>query len=410
MGQSPPGETVSYDDGFPLLNGPTEFGDHSPSPVQFTTDPRRFAIKGDILFCVRGSTTGRMNWADQDYAIGRGIAAIRHKEASNFQHFLRGAIEHHLPALLNQATGSTFPNVSRDQLRNLPFPDMPIETQEQVSSALKALDDRIELNRRMCATLEEMASAMFKAWFVDFEPVRAKIEGRWREGESLPGLPAHLYDLFPDEFSDSELGPVPSGWSVGNLSDVIEVNPTTKGARPEHYRYVAMASIPTVGPFVRDRIFRDKATGCRYRNGDALIARITPCLENGKTAFVDFLDHDEIGCGSTELLVLRARETWPPVSAYLFAKQQQFRDYAVANMVGSSGRQRVSANVIGQFRTVLPPDDLMYEAAPALTAMFRRGSEAAFQNVCLLALREALLPKLISGEVRLPDIAGVTEC
>ena len=347
MGQSPRGETVSPDVGFPLLNGPTEFGSYSPSPVQFTTDPKRLAREGDILFCVRGSTTGRMNWADRDYAIGRGIAAIRHKDAGILQHLLRAVIEYELPGLLVQATGSTFPNVSRDHLQALPFLDMPLEIQTRVSSVFKALDDRIELNRRTCETLEEMAQAMFKSWFVDFEPVRAKMDGRWREGRSLPGMPAKLYDLFPDHLVHSELGAIPAGWSVGNLSDVMDVNPSTKRVESKQYRYIAMASIPTDGPFVRDRAYRDKATGCRYRNGDALVARITPCLENGKTAFVDFLDGGEVGCGSTELLVLRAQAPWPPVSAYLLARQAQFRNYAVSNMVGSSGRQRVSADVIG---------------------------------------------------------------
>ena len=93
MGQSPPGSTVSSDSGIALLNGPTEFGPHHPSPVQFTTDARRLAQPGDLLFCVRGSTTGRMNWADQEYAIGRGIAAIRHRSDPTLQPFVRGIIE-----------------------------------------------------------------------------------------------------------------------------------------------------------------------------------------------------------------------------------------------------------------------------------------------------------------------------
>lgn len=80
MGQSPPGESCNAEGvGLPLLNGPTEFGPHHPSPVQFTTDARKRARAGDLRFCVRGSTTGRMNWADREYAIGRGVAAIRHK-------------------------------------------------------------------------------------------------------------------------------------------------------------------------------------------------------------------------------------------------------------------------------------------------------------------------------------------
>ena len=122
MGQSPASDTVSADEGVPLLNGPTEFGSHHPVPVQFTSDARRCALKGDILFCVRGSTTGRMNWADGRYAIGRGIAAIRHKTDPRLQPFVRGVIENELPSLLASATGSTFPNVSAKQLSGIAYP------------------------------------------------------------------------------------------------------------------------------------------------------------------------------------------------------------------------------------------------------------------------------------------------
>ena len=103
---------LAWRSGVPLLNGPTEFGPHHPTPKQFTTSPRKYAHPGDILFCVRGSTTGRMNWANQEYAIGRGIAAIRHRQESALQPFVRAVIECELVELLAQATGSTFPNVS----------------------------------------------------------------------------------------------------------------------------------------------------------------------------------------------------------------------------------------------------------------------------------------------------------
>ena len=123
MGQSPKKEFVSStQEGLPLLNGPTEFGSSHPTPVQWSTSFSKTAEPGDILFCVRGSTTGRMNWADQQYAIGRGIASI---SAINPQerHFVRGAIDLVLPELLAAATGSTFPNVSRLQLSELKYLD-----------------------------------------------------------------------------------------------------------------------------------------------------------------------------------------------------------------------------------------------------------------------------------------------
>ena len=223
MGQSPPGAKVSGDNGLALLNGPTEFGVSHPTPVQFTTDARKYAQPGDILFCVRGSTTGRMNWADQEYAIGRGVAAIRHKNDSALQPFVRGVVELGLPELLAQATGSTFPNVSAQQLAEIPYPRLDEDEQRAIAHILGTLDDKIELNRRMNETLEAMARALFKSWFVDFEPVRAKMEGRWRPGESLPGLATDLYELFPDRLVDSQLGEVPEGWGVKGLGDCIDV-------------------------------------------------------------------------------------------------------------------------------------------------------------------------------------------
>ena len=224
MGQSPPGTTVSENGGLPLLNGPTEFGSHHPTPVQFTSDVRKSAQPGDILFCVRGSTTGRMNWADQEYAIGRGVAAVRHRLDPQLQPLVRGVIEHELPGLLAEATGSTFPNVSAQQLSQIPFPNLDEADQRAIAHVLGTLDDKIELNRRMNETLEEMARALFKSWFVDFDPVRAKMEGRWRRGESLPGLPADLYDLLPDRLVSSELGGIPEGWKVKTFEPTFPIS------------------------------------------------------------------------------------------------------------------------------------------------------------------------------------------
>ena len=140
MGQSPPGGTVSEAIGIPLLNGPTEFGPHHPTPVQFTTDARKIANPGDLLFCVRGSTTGRMNWADQKYAIGRGIAAFRHRWATELQPFVRAVIEFQLPQLLAQATGSTFPNVSASQLAAIPYPNFSMLEQRRIAAILEKAD------------------------------------------------------------------------------------------------------------------------------------------------------------------------------------------------------------------------------------------------------------------------------
>ncbi len=168
MGQSPKGESCNTNgNGKPLLNGPTEFGVKNPHPLQFTEDPKKLCNKNDILFCVRGSTTGRMNWADQQYAIGRGIAAIRHKEGDGYKHFVRGIIDFNLPGLLASATGSTFPNVSRDQLEDLVILIPTPSEQKAIASVLSSLDDKIDLLHRQNKTLETMAETLFRQWFVE---------------------------------------------------------------------------------------------------------------------------------------------------------------------------------------------------------------------------------------------------
>ncbi len=131
-------------------------------------------------------------------------------------------------------SGSAIPSTNREDFYSLPVEVPPLPEQRAIARVLGALDDKIELNRRMNETLEEMARALFRSWFVDFEPVRAKIEGRWRRGESLPGLPAEHYDLFPDRLVDSELGEVPEGWRVRGLGECFNL---TMGQSPPGSTY-----------------------------------------------------------------------------------------------------------------------------------------------------------------------------
>ncbi len=136
--------------------------------------------------------------------------------------------------LNNWRAGSGQPLLNQDILSRIPasVPE-PVE-QRAIAHILGTLDDKIELNRRMSETLEAMARALFKSWFVDFDPVRAKMEGRWRKGQALPGLPAHLYDLFPARLVDSELGEIPEGWKVGRVDDEFDL---TMGQSPPGETY-----------------------------------------------------------------------------------------------------------------------------------------------------------------------------
>lgn len=193
MGQSPSGDTTNTEgSGYPLLNGPTEFTIKYPFAKQFTTDGKRFSKNNDILFCVRGSTTGRMNWSDQSYAIGRGLASLRHRVGDEYRYYLKGVMDYYLPTLLSEATGSTFPNISKDQLHNLEISIPPLPEQKAIADVLSALDDKIDLLQRQNETLEKMAETLFRQWFIeetkeDWEDGTLKDELDFTMGQSPSG-------------------------------------------------------------------------------------------------------------------------------------------------------------------------------------------------------------------------------
>jgi len=358
---------------------------------------------GDILFCLRGSLgkAGRV-FGVPEAAIASSLVIIRAKQttASRFLYYVLQSpdVQGFMDALDN---GSVQPNLSVREITKIVVPDISAHEQRAIDHILGTLDDKIELNRRMNETLEAMARALFKSWFVDFDPVRTKMDGRWRRGESTPGLPNHLYDLFPDRLVPSELGDIPKGWAVQPLPEVVAVNPTRYLRRGEVAPYLDMANMPTRGQSPDVVIDRAFGSGMRFLNGDTLVARITPCLENGKTAFVDFLDADQVGWGSTEFIVLRPKPPLPPEFAYCLARSVEFRNFAIQSMTGSSGRQRVPADALSQFKLVVGPRVIAELLGSLIQPLFARARAAIRESRTLAGIRDALLPKLISGELRM---------
>jgi type I restriction enzyme S subunit len=142
----------------------------------------------------------------------------------------------------------------------------------------------------------------------------------------------------------------------------------------------------------------------RFRNGDTLLARITPCLENGKTAFVHGLPEDAVGWGSTEFIVLRPRGAVPKPVAYLVARDSVFRAAAIRSMTGTSGRQRASSDAVGAYLLFQPDSDALWERLGNLiNPMFERIAACDREAQTLAATRDLLLPKLMSGEIRVRD-------
>lgn len=191
---------------------------------------------------------------------------------------------------------------------------------------------------------------------------------------------------------------------IYTVSDYAYLNPRRVLLKSQIARSIDMSQLSTNGTFPSGWDMKPYNSGMRFTNGDTLLARITPCLENGKTAFIDFLDKDEVAFGSTEYIVLAPKTGVPPEMLYCLARYPAFVDYAVKNMNGSSGRQRVSAETIGQFQLPKLDEQSLATFREATTPMFLKMRYNSFENIRLAELRDTLLPKLMSGKIDVPAI------
>ena len=416
--------------------------------LAFISDEQAGGLRGvvlqpdDILLNITGDgiTFGRACMAPKDVlpaCVNQHVAIIRiNPQRADAGYVLAFLTHRDVKSYIESFNaGGSRRAITKGHIESFRLPLPPIPEQRAIAHILGTLDDKIELNRRMNETLESMARVLFKSWFVDFLPVRANMEARNRKAltqtgdpvrakaedrDPLPapqsdaarqagGLPKPLADLFPDSFEDSELGEIPKGWRVAPLPEVIDVNPIRALRKGVEAPYLDMANMPTQGHSPDDVLDRAFSSGMRFVNGDTLVARITPCLENGKTAFVDFLKAGQVGWGSTEYIVLRPKPPLPDEFAYCLARSTEFRDFAIQSMTGSSGRQRVPAESLSHFRVVATPKSIAESFGQLTKPLFARSSAATKEGRTLAALRDTLLPKLISGELRAPCVKSFLE-
>lgn len=293
-----------------------------------------------------------------------------------------------------KASTDMAPYLSLTDQRRLSITLPPLAEQKAIAAVLRALDDKIELNRRMNATLEAMARALFQSWFIDFDPVRAKLDGR-----SPAAIDPATAALFPEHLEDSPLGHIPKGWAAKRLPDAIEVNPrrTLKGGTIAPY--LDMKNLPTQGHSADEVIAREFSSGTKFQNGDTLLARITPCLENGKTGYVDFLEDGQVGWGSTEYIILSPKPPLPPQFGYLLARSDALRTHAIQNMTGTSGRQRVPSECFNTFWLAVPPRAIAQRFDELTAPLMAKIKANSTESRTLATLRDTLLPKLLSGEL-----------
>lgn len=304
--------------------------------------------------------------------------------------------------------------------------------QDEIALILKKIDDKIIKNKNINQLFEQIAQALFKSWFVDFEPVKAKIAvleaGGSQEEATLAAMTAisgknadslavfereqpekyaefkTTAELFPSAMQESKLGKIPEGWDVDNLGKLVEFNPKRTLKKGISASYLDMKNVPVKGHSVNEVIFREFTSGTKFKNGDTLLARITPCLENGKTAYVDFLPSENtVGWGSTEFIVMRVKRELPLSLSYFIARLESFRTMAIQSMQGTSGRQRADAAVLQNMSWIMPPDALLVKFGTFGDFVIDSNRSRHSQNTQLSQLRDTLLPKLLSGEITLPE-------
>ncbi len=392
MGQSPEAEFVNQDcRGVPLLNGPAEFTDRYPTPVQYTTNPKRFAQKGDILFCVRGSTTGRMNIADQKYAIGRGLAAISHKEGKELNAFAKGIIDNKLKSLLGGTLGSVFPNLTKDQLYNFKCSIPNILAQRQIAAVLSALDGKIELNKRINSELEQMAKTLYDYWFVQFD---------FPNEEGKPYKSAGGKMVYNEVLKRE----VPEGWGheqIGDLGTVVGGSTPSKLIE-ENF---SQLGIPWITPKDLSMNVGNKfiTRGELDVSEKGLKKASLNILDRGSVlmssrAPVGYLAINRIPCSTNQgfkSIICNKKYS----CEYVYYVVRQYMPTIEANATGSTFKE-ISGSIFKSISIIKPKKLIVEEFIKKMKSVFQKQENVEEQNQQLSNLRDWLLPMLMNGQVK----------
>ena len=339
-------------------------------------DSKRKPQRGDILYSVVGSFGIPVYIKETiPFVFQRHIAVLRpnHTILPQFLYYTMLNRDFYLMADA-AAIGAAQRTVSLSALRNMKIAVPPINIQEKIVYLLSAYDNLIENNQKQIKLLEEAAQRLYKEWFVDLR---------------FPG-----YETTP------VVDGVPEGWELCRVGDVIEFNPKVPLNKERLKESVPMSALSTTSMVLDVDEFTTtfSNSGSKFQNDDTLLARITPCLENGKTAFVAGIESDEGAVGSTEFIVMRSKGI-NPYMVYLLARNDSFRQSAINSMTGSDGRQRAQADKLKALPYLKPTDQIMMLFARYVELMFIQIQKKNEQNVRLRQARDRLLPKLMSGEV-----------
>lgn len=379
------GESVYQGSGVSLIRSQNVYnGRFAMNGLAYLDDKHADQLKGvtvesgDVLLNITGDSVARSCRVPDDVLparVNQHVAIVRPKPAefdSRFvgYFFISPFMQDTMLSLAG--SGGTRKALTKEMIERFEVPRPPRSVQERIAEVLSAYDDLIENNRRRMTLLEDVAQQLYLEWFVRLR------------------FPGHEHTRVTEG--------VPEGWERVPTPHAIDINPTTRLSDESEHWWVEMADLSVNSMVIQQATRREGRSGSKFRNGDTLFARITPCLENGKTAFVGFMEDGEIGRGSTEFIVLRSKRVTPEF-VYCLSRTYDFRENAIKSMVGSSGRQRVQESCFDKFLFLIPPNTLLGVFTESVRPMFRQIKTLHSQNQKLRAARDLLLPRLMSGEM-----------
>jgi len=296
-------------------------------------------------------------------------------------------------------TGSTMPKLTQGNMNRIPLLAPPLREQRAVANILGTLDDKIELNTRMNETLETMARTLFKSWFVDFDPVRAKVEDR------DPGLPKPLANLFPDSLEDSDLGAIPSGWQAGPILNHARLisGGTPKTDRPEYWDgSIRWASAKDVSQSTGSFLVETERT-ITERGLDESATQIIPAfcsvvVARGATTGRMVLFGRDMAMNQTCYALATTTET--PFALYCRLREEID---TLVHAAHGSVFDTITTSTFASSRIVLPPVPVLKKFEEQIAPVFQRVLRSTHESLILAALRDTLLPRLISGKLRVDD-------
>ena len=320
--------------------------------------------KGDFVLAMTGATIGKIGRYISEtgaYINQRVLKFKPHDDVNaDFIYYVVSSATFQKYILNNIDSETAQPNISAGSVGKYEFTLPSIEEQNRIADVLVSIDNKIQINRQINDNLEQQAQAAFN-------------------------------NIIANTTSDKTV----------QLAEIAWLNPKRSISKGTIARSIEMAHLPTTGSFPSGWEMKEYNGGMKFQNGDTLMARITPCLENGKVAFVNFLEDDEIAFGSTEYITMTPKRQFAPEVLYFLVRNAEFIDFAVKNMNGSSGRQRVSADTIGTYE--LP--DITLEELHILETIAREALTKikynSLENMRLAEMRDTLLPKLMSGELKI---------